>query len=70
MKNGGRYIFHRLMPSLKAIQDLARGLSLLECHPVHQKVAGSKSGQGMYLGRGLVPGLGAYGWQLNDSLSH
>ena len=36
----------------------AQWLSWLECHPMHQKIVGSISGQGTYLGCGFDPWLG------------
>ena len=43
---------------------LARQLSWLEHHPIHQKAAGSISGQVIYLGCGFSPGQGMYRRQL------
>ena len=48
---------------------LAGWLSCLEHCPVHQKVAGSIPGPGMYLGSGFDPQLGVFSLSLFLSLS-
>ena len=57
--------FSLLPPHSKVPFALAGSLSCVECHPLHQKVAGLIPGQGTYLGCGFNPQSGCV-WEATN----